>query len=96
MTTRAHILDVICEILRDDVRCGLPVTPATDLRSDAQLDSVDLLTLAVELENRFEITLDDETDLDCVRVEALVDRILDRLGAREPLTSLASEALADE
>jgi len=87
MNTRHNVFEAIREILRDSLRCGVEVTPKTDLRSDAQLDSLDLLSLAIELENRFEIALDDETDLDCLRVDALVDRIVCLIGGVDKLDS---------
>lgn len=80
MTDRESVFIAICEILRDDVRCTQSITPETDLIADAQLDSVGLLTLTVELENRFEIAFDDIDEPELLRVDRLVDRVLHHLG----------------
>lgn len=87
MTDRERVFGAICEILRDEVRCTAPITPATDLLADAQLDSIDLLTLTVELENRFAIAFDDDEDdedPDRLQVGRLVDRVLHHLGDAPP------------
>lgn len=78
--TRDVVFEAIREILRDEVRCSAPITSDTDLHADAQLDSVDLLTLAVALENRFEIALDDPEQPEELRVGRLVDRVMRELG----------------
>ncbi len=50
----------IRRILREELEHSAPVTPASHLVRDLQLDSLGLLTLAVGLENRFQIQLREE------------------------------------
>ncbi len=52
----ARVLSETCEVELDEV------TPASDLQADLGLDSVGLLSLALELENEFEVYLGEDTE----------------------------------
>jgi acyl carrier protein len=54
----AAVLAEVRRILREELACGREVGPATDLAADLQLDSLQILTLVVGLEDRFQVALD--------------------------------------
>jgi acyl carrier protein len=56
--TDAEILTGIAEVAATHLHWTGPVRPETRLVEDLGLDSVKLLTLAVEVENRFRVCLD--------------------------------------
>ena len=77
--TELEILDGVREVIRDELRLSMPVTPSTNLIRDLQLDSLKQLTLVVELENRFQVRLDagDEEGLETLEdVVRLIHRCL--------------------
>ena len=77
--TELEILEGVREVIRDELRLNMPVTPSTNLVRDLQLDSLKQLTLVVELENRFQVRLDagDEEGLETLEdVVRLVQRRL--------------------
>jgi len=55
----ATILDGIAQVARDHLGWQEPLTPEMRLVEDLRLDSVRLLTLAAEVENRFRVLLDE-------------------------------------
>ena len=57
--------------------------PDMRLVEDLELDSIRLLTLAVEVENRFRIALDPEDEEGIATVGDLVDAVERKLAARE-------------
>jgi len=57
--TEAEIMDGVRAVIRDELRLETPVAPSTHLVRDLQLDSLKQVTLVVELENRFQVRLDD-------------------------------------
>jgi len=76
-----QIFDGIRDVMRRHLRLEIPVRPETDVLRDLNLDSVQRLTLIVELENHFRIcfeagdaegvsTLGDVTTLIRERLEA--------------------------
>lgn len=89
--TRSGIFDVIAEILRNQMGCEVSITPDLDLQGDAQLDSLDLLTLVVEIENRFEIILEDAGE--SVRLDHLVEQVFQQVEKRQAGSVPASEAM---
>lgn len=89
--TRSEIFDAIAKILHDPLNCKVPIQPGLDLLGDAQLDSLDLLTLVVEIENRFEIILEDAGD--GVRIDDLVDQVFRQIEKRHASGAPGSEAL---
>ena len=55
MPEEAAILDAVVQVLRRKLKVEAPLASGTDLLRDLQLDSVQLLTLIVELENHFRL-----------------------------------------
>lgn len=70
--TEAEILDGIADVARRHVGWEGTLRPEQSLVEDLGLDSLKLLTLAVEVENRFRVRLDDEA---IVTVDDLVAAI---------------------
>ena len=65
--TDAEILSAIFEVAREELEWQGEVTPEMRLVEDLRLDSLALLTLAVAIEDRFRIRLDDvENELETV------------------------------
>lgn len=58
----AEILEAIARIGREHLGWSGPVSPEMRLIEDLKLDSVHLMTLAVHVENRFRIALDEEDE----------------------------------
>lgn len=58
----AEILAGIAAVARQHLDHDGPLRPEMRLVEDLELDSIRLLTLAVEVENRFRICLDEEDD----------------------------------
>ena len=71
--TDSEILAVIAELAREKLEWSGPVQPDMHLVEDLELDSLRLLTLAVEVENRFRICLDEEE-------EAAIETVADLVG----------------
>lgn len=63
-----EILAGIAEVAREHLEYSGPLAPRMHLVEDLRLDSLRLLTLAVEVENRFRVRLDpdDEAAIDTV------------------------------
>jgi len=70
-----EILAGILEVAREHLRWSGPLRPEMRLVEDLGLDSLKLLTLIVEIENRFRIRLDEETEAQIETVGNLVDAI---------------------
>jgi acyl carrier protein len=90
-----EILAEVRRAVRDELEFASPVEPHHDLRADLALDSMGALVLAVALEDRFRVKLDDE-DAAAVRtvadLVALVERRVEArrtAGARAPDSSEA-------
>ena len=65
--TDAEILSAILKVAREELEWQGEVTPEMRLVEDLRLDSLALLTLAVAIEDRFHIRLDDvESELETV------------------------------
>ncbi|HEX9670181.1 MAG TPA: acyl carrier protein [Thermoanaerobaculia bacterium] len=79
--TRAAILEGIAEVARRHLDWHGAVTPAMRLVEDLRLDSIRLLTLAAEVENRFRVILDEEDELRLETVGDLVDLLAVKLQA---------------
>ena len=78
MTDR-EILAAIEEVARTHVGWSGGLEPGLRLVEDLELDSLKALTLAVEIENRFRICLDPETESTLVTVGDLVAAVKERL-----------------
>lgn len=56
------VLETIEAVLRQECGVEAPLTPETRLLEDLGLDSVRMLTLAVELENHYRVVLGEDPD----------------------------------
>jgi acyl carrier protein len=74
---QASILAGIASVAREHLGWEGPVTPEMRLVEDLRLDSIRLLTLAAEVENRFQIVLGEEEEAGIETVGDLV-RIVER------------------
>jgi acyl carrier protein len=68
----AAILAGIAAVAREHLGWEGPVTPEMRLVEDLRLDSIRLLTLAAEVENRFSVRLDEEDEAGIETVADLV------------------------
>lgn len=82
--TDAEVLAVIASVAREHLEWQGGVRPEMRLVEELRLDSIKLLTLAIELENRFRIHLDDEDESGIETVGDLVAAIRRRLEDRDP------------
>lgn len=82
--TRAEILAGVAEVARDELALDpAAILPEARLVEDLGLDSLRLLTLAAEVENRFQVALEPEDDAAIVTVGDLVAALERRLALRE-------------
>ena len=77
--TREEILHGIESVAREHLGREAPLTPAMRLVEDLELDSIALLTLAVEVENRFEVCLEPEDEAEITTVGDLTDTVARKL-----------------
>jgi len=77
----AAILAGIAEVAREHLGWEGPVTPEMRLVEDLRLDSIRLLTLAAEVENRFEVRLGEEEEAGIETVGDLVSIVEKKLAA---------------
>jgi acyl carrier protein len=70
-----EILAIIQEVAREHVDFEGELAREQHLVEDLELDSLGALTLAVEVENRFKIRLDPETEVEIETVGDLVDTV---------------------
>lgn len=75
---RAEILEGVRRVLADELRIH-DVTEDTHLLRDLKLDSIQQLTLVVELENRFRVVFGDGDETGIERVRDVVDLLARRL-----------------
>lgn len=78
----ACILAGIRDVARKHVGWEGPIEPDMRLVEDLSLDSIKLLTLAIEVENRFQICLDPERDHELITVADLVAAISQQTSAK--------------
>lgn len=83
------ILAGIAEVARQHVGHAGPLEPPMRLVEDLELDSIRLLTLAVEVENRFRVRLDEADEAGIVTVGDLVAAVGRKLAAPEPAAPAA-------
>lgn len=84
--TDAEILDSLVEIAREhlDLDASKVLRPELRLVEDLDLDSLKLLTLAVEAENRFRVVIDEEKGIETVGdLVAAVSEALAESGQRK-------------
>ncbi len=70
--TDAEVLQGIREVAQQHLGWRQELTPELHLVEDLELDSVRLLTLAIEVENRFRVCLDEDDELAIATVGDLV------------------------
>lgn len=78
--TRAEILAGIAEVAREHLGHVGPLEPSARLVEDLGLDSIRLLTLAAEVENRFRLVIEPEEEARIATVGDLVDLVAARQG----------------
>jgi len=78
--SEAEILAGIAEVARAHLGWEEPLTPDMRLVEDLRLDSIRLLTLAVEVENRFRVRLDELDEGGIETVGDLVATVRRKLG----------------
>lgn len=71
--TPEEILQGVEAVAREHLDRHEPLEPAMDLIEDLELDSLLLLTLAVEVENKFRICLDQEDEANIRTVSDLME-----------------------
>jgi acyl carrier protein len=77
-----RILQVIHEVAREQLGFSGSLRPEMRLAEDLELDSLKTLTLAVEVENRFRICLDPDSEAQIVTVGDLVATVRRKLDER--------------
>ena len=90
--TREEIFAGVEAVAREHLGHEGELRPQTRLVEDLELDSIRLLTLAVEVENRFRVTLDPEDEEGISTVGDLVDAVARKL---ESHTAPAGEGAGD-
>jgi len=75
---RGAILEGVCEVFVEQLKIH-GITEDTHLLRDLKLDSLQQLTLVVELENRFRVAFGDGDDAGIERVGDVVDLLARRL-----------------
>jgi len=80
--TEAEILAAVAEVAREHVGWRGTLCPELRLAEDLALDSLKTLTLAVEVENRFRICLDPDSEAQIVTVGDLVRTVGRKLDER--------------
>jgi acyl carrier protein len=79
--TRQEILRGIEEVACEYLDRSFELRPEMSLREDLELDSLQWVTLAIEVENRFRIYLEDEDELAIESVADLVETVHRKLQA---------------
>lgn len=82
MPSNEEILAEIGALARRHLDLSGQIEPATRLVEDLELDSVRLLTLAIEIEDHFRICLDPEDEQGMVTVTDLVEAVASKLRSR--------------
>lgn len=93
--TNREVLQAIAEVGRAHLGWSQELTPELRLVEDLQLDSVRLLTLAIEVENRFQICLDEDDEFGIETVSDLVAAVQRGLGTEQDSTVEAGTVQAD-
>ena len=76
---RPRLLGEIADIAREKVGWTGPVSPELRLVEDLALDSIRLLTLAVEVEDHFRVCLDEEDEEEIRTLGDLADTVARKL-----------------
>lgn len=78
---RDEVLKGIQSVANEHLEIKGTLEPKMNILHDAQLDSLDQLTLVVELENYFAIAFDEGDESEVVTIDDLIDLILKTLKA---------------
>ncbi len=78
--TDEEIFQAIAEVVRDKLEIT-EVGRTARLVEDLELDSIRLLTLAMEVEDRFQVCLDEEDEQAIVTVQDLIDVVRGKLAS---------------
>ena len=89
--TETEILRTVTDLARKHIGWSGPVRPEMDLIEDLQLDSLKLLTLAVQVENHFQICLEPADEAKIRRISDLVSAIEQKLECRDQASRMATE-----
>ncbi len=82
--TEPDVLAAIREIAARELQKTREILPSHELIGDLELDSITLVTMLAELENRFEVHLP-PADSEALRtVQDLVARVMEHAGAPRP------------
>ncbi|HEY7700373.1 MAG TPA: acyl carrier protein [Vicinamibacteria bacterium] len=85
--SRTEILEGVRQVFADQLKIA-DLTEDTHLLRDLKLDSIQQLTLVVELENRFQIAFEDEDQAGIESVGDVVDLLARRLSSPPPPVGL--------
>ena len=77
--SRADIFEGVQGVVREHLKAAPAITLDTDIQRDLRLDSIQRLTLVVELENHFLICFDPEDELGLETFDDVVSLIHRRL-----------------
>jgi acyl carrier protein len=78
--TDAEILATIAQVARETLRHEGPIEPGQRLVEDLELDSLQLLSLAVEVENRFRVRIEPPDEQRIRTIGDLVGIVAEKLG----------------
>lgn len=81
---REDVLGVLESIASEKLGLSRALAPEERLVEDLELDSMRLLTLAIEVENRLEIRLDPLEEAEVMTVDDLVELVLRTAARRSP------------
>ncbi len=79
--TEDEILHAITAVARDKLDLDRELSRDMRLVEDLELDSIRLLTLAMEIEDRFEVCLDEDDEAGIVTIADLVGVVRGKLAA---------------
>jgi acyl carrier protein len=81
---RAEVLTEIRRVAREELEYQGEVMLGQRLKEDLQLDSVAMIVVATQLENRFRVMLKEEDAGQIATVEDLVVLVVKRIGEAKP------------
>ena len=76
---RKEIFHMVQRVVRKQLKMAAPITLETHIQRDLRLDSIQRLTLVVELENHFRVCFDPEDEVGIETFHDVVDLIDQRL-----------------
>ncbi len=79
MKSREEIFEGVQDVVRQHLRPGVPISQQTHIQRDLRLDSIQRLTLVVELENHFKVCFDPQDEVGIQTFDDVVDLLHRRL-----------------